>query len=213
MVPADPWYLQVLAVIEAHKDAATIVIALLSTVIALIATVVGPVISLRIAKKQIASGFETQRQQTDTALRVARLNYNALVVSTNRQKWIDNLRDTLAEFLAVARHVAADVRAFRFDLPMVDRIRRMLELSTKAELLLNPLEPDHIAFVERLRELRTAAISRDSAGLGEAESAADADRLDSLVSDLTARAKQILKAEWERVKAGEPERRRTAQQR
>jgi hypothetical protein len=202
---ADPWYLQAFAYLEVHKDGATIVIALLSAAIALVATIVGPVITLLIARKQIASGFETQRQQTDTAIRVARLNFNALVVSTNRQKWIDTLRDTLAEFLAVARHVASDIRSSGFDTAMIDRVRRMLELSTKVELLLNPIEPDHVAFVQRLRELQSAAISRDAVGLGEKESAADADHLDSLVSDLTARAKQILKAEWERVKAGEPE--------
>jgi hypothetical protein len=202
---ADPWYLQAFAFLEVHKDGATTAILLLSATIALIAMVVGPAISLLIAKKQITSGFETQRQQTDTAIRVARLNFNAMVVSTNRQRWIDNLRDTLAEFLAFARSVASHLRARRFGTGLPDQVRRMLELSTKVELFLNPIEPDHVEFVNRLHELQSAAMSRDAASLPTEVLDADAERLDSLVSELTTRAKLILKAEWNRVKDGEPE--------
>jgi hypothetical protein len=208
MPTADPWYVHAFAILETHKDAATIAVALLSTTVALIATVVGPIISMRIAKKQIVSGFETQRQQTDTAIRVARLNFNAMVVSTNRQRWIDNLRDTLAEFLAFARSVASHIRARSFGADVPDQVRRMLELSTKVELFLNPGEPDHMAFVSRLHELQSAALSHDAVSLSSEAPDADADMLDSLVSDLTKRAKVILKAEWDRVKDGEPERQR-----
>jgi hypothetical protein len=203
---ADPWYLQAFAFLEVHKDGATTAILLLSATIALIAMVVGPAISLLIAKKQIASGFETQRQQTDTAIRVARLNFNALVVSTNRQRWIDNLRDTVAELVALQMSVGADLRIGCMDQTVLDRIRRVLELSMKVELFINPNEPAHDGFQTLIHRLQNAAVSRYTMKPGvAAPREADPDSFESLGGELINCAKLILKAEWNRVKAGEPE--------
>jgi hypothetical protein len=58
-----------------------------SLIVAAVAVFVGPLISLRVAKRQ-----------TETALAVAQKQ----VIAPMRQKWIDSLRDRVAEFVSVA---------------------------------------------------------------------------------------------------------------
>lgn len=211
MATPDPWYLQAFAILEAHKDGATIVIALLSTIIALIATIAGPAISVRIAKKQITSGFATQQQQTDTAIRVARLNFNASVVSTSRQKWVDNFRDTVAELVTLQMIVGAALRTGDKDdavlKPALERIGRILGLYVKVELFLDPNEPGHLEFRDLIQRLQSAAVTRYTTNLGvAAPGEAEPNRFESEAGEVILRAQLILNAELNRVRGGEPER-------
>ena len=57
------------------------VVGLVSASTALVASIVGPFITLTVARRQ----------------------YNATVISVSRQKWIETLRDTLAELIALLR--------------------------------------------------------------------------------------------------------------
>jgi hypothetical protein len=63
----------------------------LAAATALAAVVIGPLVTIYATNKQ-----------NETTLRVARDQISASTVSASRQKWIDSLRDTIAEFLAVA---------------------------------------------------------------------------------------------------------------
>src|SRR5262249_28131551 len=57
------------------------VVSLISASTALVASIIGPIVTLTVARRQ----------------------YNATVVSSSRQKWIETLRDTLAELIALIR--------------------------------------------------------------------------------------------------------------
>ena len=57
------------------------VVSLVSACTALVASIIGPVITLTVARRQ----------------------FNATVISTNREKWIETLRDSLAELIALIR--------------------------------------------------------------------------------------------------------------
>jgi hypothetical protein len=57
----------------------SLLISLVSACTALVASVVGPVVTLAVAKRQ----------------------FNANVLSANRQKWIETLRDMLAELISL----------------------------------------------------------------------------------------------------------------
>jgi len=61
-----------------------LLISLVSACTALVASIVGPLVTLTVAKRQI----------------------NANVLSANRQKWIENLREALAELISL---LVADV--------------------------------------------------------------------------------------------------------
>src|SRR5258705_4373335 len=59
----------------------TPVVSLVSASTALVASIIGPIVTLTVARRQ----------------------YNATVVSASRQRWIETLRDTLAELIALIR--------------------------------------------------------------------------------------------------------------
>jgi hypothetical protein len=156
-------------------------ISLISASTALVASVVGPVITLTVARRQ----------------------FNATVISTNRQKWIDTLRDTLAELIALVRgalvvksnwkdkwdHGRGPLNA---DPAMLEKFERIVLAQSKIELLLNPIDADH----QRLYDTIETAISRLRAEKSlEEETEHD-------IRTITGLGQAILKREWQRVKRG-----------
>jgi hypothetical protein len=158
-----------------------LVIGVISACTALVASIVGPVVTLVVAKRQ----------------------FNATVLSANRQKWIETLRDMIAEFVSLL--VAALVVRSRWkdkwdkgrgalaqDAALLEKLQRMVLAQARIRLLLNPTEADH----ERLREAIAVAITRlQSDDSPDADTQAD-------IEAITAQAQAILKREWHRVKLG-----------
>lgn len=146
----------------------------ISALTALVAVVLGPSVSVYLAKRQI----------------------HASVVSSNRQKWIDNLRDLLSEIITSIRilglHRTMDnIQQKEFDA----RLENLVLMETKINLLLNPFEADHKAISETIRK----AIEKLFAG-DELEKRA---AVKELSTSLTSQAQTILKREWRRVKTGD----------
>ena len=158
-----------------------LLISLVSACTALVASVVGPIVTLAVARRQ----------------------FNANVLSANRQKWIETLRDMLAELVSLlvsalvvkaewkdnwdhGRSLIATDRAF------LSKLERIVLVQWKIRLLINPLEPDH---QELYRAIETAFSRLKSAGSHDSESEAD-------IENITRLAQSILKREWERVKRG-----------
>ena len=158
-----------------------LVISVISACTALVASIVGPLVTLTVAKRQI----------------------NASVLSANRQKWIESLRDMLAEFISLL--VAALVVRSRWraawnkgrgavedDPPLLAKLERLVLTQSKIRLLLNPNEGDH----QHLYEAINTAIKRL-----QAEASPD-DETERDIENITKLAQTILKREWQRVKAG-----------
>ena len=158
-----------------------LIISMVSAATALVASIVGPLVTLSVGKRQFA----------------------ATVLSTNRQRWIEQLRDLLAEFIAQLGTVWV-IRAtwqgkwdkglapIAADPARVEKMQRLLLVQWKIRLMLNPTEADHqelYAAVEkaldRLREERSE----------ETETATDIEAISRL-------GQMILKREWQRVKSG-----------
>jgi hypothetical protein len=122
----------------------------------------------------------------------AKLQSRASVVSASRQRWIDALRDDIAEFLTVdAEHKAFDASpSFDPDVNLAsirekDRLlARQMLLLRRVRLRLNPAEDIHNDLLDRMKRLVVAP---------QLESAAASEEVVEL-------AQTILKAEWERVK-------------
>ncbi len=91
--------------------------AMLSAVLAAAATIIGPFLTTRIA-----------RRQTTAAL---------------RQQWIDRLRDDLSEFLSLINHylIYDEIPLETGDEQSL--YRRLTFLESKLQMMVNPKEPDH----------------------------------------------------------------------
>lgn len=114
----------------------------------------------------------------------------AQIVSANRQKWIDAIRDDLAVFL---RKSAVSHRQEWSSAPSTTIIadgeearKEMHLLSLRIRLKLNPKEQPHILFMEMIEELRTTRRPED----------------DDLPDRLAQAGQEIFKSEWERIKRG-----------
>ena len=159
-------------------------ISLLSAATALIAVIVGPIITLRVSRRQIEATVETSNRQI-----------KASVVSSNRQDWINTLRDTISTFQATA--VLLGLRQFNSDLSDTeqhDQMSRASTLRNKLHLLINPEEPDHARLSELADQIMVGVgplAQKDGKPVGE------------LQREMTQLAQQILKREWERVKRGD----------
>ena len=111
-----------------------LVISLVSACTALVASILGPVVALVIAKRQI----------------------NANIVSSNRQRWIESLRDLIAELLSQLVAVlvvktgwkgdwAGGLPAIQSDRSLLEKLERIVLVQSKIRLLINPNEADHQA--------------------------------------------------------------------
>lgn len=152
--------------------------ALLSSLTALVAVIVAPLVQSRVAKRQIW----------------------AATVSANRQAWINLLRDTLATLHAYS----SDVREFRVSgtsdpllaKEVQEKARQATLLLAKLTLFLNPNEQEQqqlLGAVIRLWNISDSTTPNNPKG----------DDWQRAAQEMTALGQQILKSEWERVKRGD----------
>ena len=147
-------------------------ISILSLCVAGLAVFFGPIVSIRITKKQILSATRTSEKQ---------------IISPIRQAWINELRIIISELTAKAAHYWAAGYEERED----EEYYRITELEHKLRLYINPNEEDHSELLEKVNTM-TNAIGADNAKkdkvFWEAHEA------------VMIKSQQILKREWERVK-------------
>ncbi len=137
-------------------------------------------------------------------LRMARAQIRATVVSSNRQRWIETLRDLIAAFCAQVI-AAAPVRAQILgeagilqttDPELLTKIEEIVRTFTKIRLLINPSEADHRALIDILMRivatLRTAPLDTT---IGTS--------IDEHIETVVTVSQVILKREWARVKTGQ----------
>ena len=136
--------------------------------------------------------------------RIARFEFRTNVLSVNRQKWIDTMRDLVAS-LNSQLLIAAALRQtmnepsgilIARDPELSRRVENLLRTVSKIELMLNPLEQDH----QQLNVLMKEAIDQLRSPLLED---GVEDRVEALSRDITQVLQRILKQEWARVKRGE----------
>jgi hypothetical protein len=158
-----------------------VLISLVSALTALVASVIGPFVTVGVAKRQI----------------------QASVVSANRHKWISELRDMVAELVSLMTAVVV-VRS-RYKGPwnrglgvleenpeLIDKVERITLVQWKIRLLLNPAEAPSLELHQRIWDTFKALQqeSWDEAALMEG------------IESITRLTQDILKHEWQRVKAG-----------
>jgi hypothetical protein len=156
-------------------------ISLLTATTALVASVMGPFVTLAVARRQ----------------------FRANVISTNRQKWIDTFRDRVSELLSLmnaAQLIKRDTaEAWRgglgpaASLGITDKFERAFMALSEVRLLTKESDPEH----QRLNEaLATALAHLQHDELRDAQ-------IDACIDDIVALGRTIIRHEWSRVKRGE----------
>jgi hypothetical protein len=159
-------------------DALTI--AFVTACTALISAVVGPAVSYVVARRQI----------------------RASVISTNRERWTEALRDSVAEYVAllisasmVKLTIAQDpLKALGEDHALLQVFERTVLVKNKIMLLTNPNERRYMELCSVVEATYQSLISDDPQDLPKIHSASEA---------ITRAAREVLKAEWIRVKRGD----------
>ncbi len=142
----------------------------LSMLVALCAVIIGPVVTFKVAKRQI--------------------------ISPIRQKWIDELRELMSQFLSESRKVivlSEGCGLLNADTTDEPTFQKLLYFEQKLGLMLNPNEGRHSDLVNLVHAIT------DDVQHGGGNLIKFGKRLD----DATKLCQKILKHEWERVKSGD----------
>jgi hypothetical protein len=136
--------------------------------------------------------------------RIAQTEFKANVLSVNRQKWVEAMRDLVASLnsqlltTAVVRHTLREPTGIVIsrDPEWFRRVENLLRTVSKIELMLNPLEHDHQQLKNLMRE-----------GIDELRSPSlehcIEESIEAISRDIIQVSQGILKREWVRVKRGE----------
>jgi hypothetical protein len=158
-------------------------IPVLSLVVAALAVFISPLVSFFISRRQVKNSLELNQRQTDSSLAVA----NKQIVAPMRQKWINDLRDLIAELASDSLHY------FRagHDFEGYKNFQRLTFLESKIQLMLNPNEEDHQKLEWMIAEMLKALQSGGEQG-----------RADFIAThpEVMKFSRQVFKREWNRVK-------------
>src|SRR4051794_18739882 len=159
-------------------DALTV--AFISACTTLLASVAAPMVSLLVARQQI----------------------RASVISNNRERWVEALRDCAAEYvglllsLALVKQTTAPGQSVTIgtDGVLLQAAERLVLAKNKIMLMLNPSKRSHAQLRDAVEASYLALVSDESPSLTKLR--ADAETI-------THAARAVLRAEWERVKRGD----------
>ena len=152
-------------------------ISVLSLLIALLAVLVGPIVSWLIAKRQAQITLSIAKRHT---------------ISPIRQEWIDKLRKRVAEIMSTShQYFVAHQGDPSEQGKMIDDepFRKRLFLYREIELMLNPDEDDHKQLLSQLDKISFA--------IGELKTI---NEFSKAMKEATRLAQKIFKDEWTRVK-------------
>jgi hypothetical protein len=165
---------------------------IISQVATAAAAIIAIVASYRSSSRQLNASKEIALRQIDASRDQVNRQVASAVLSANRQAWINDLRTTLAQFIAAVHHSTSalllppDQRDFN---RIADGQRECYLYLTRIRLLINGQEEDHRNLVILANSMYDAVVGASRPKIMEIESA------------LVLHAQSILKREWERVKA------------
>ena len=136
------------------------------------------------------------------SISVARRQFKASVISNNRERWIEALREAIAEYISlatsaalIARHATAvnDQRLYA-DEEMRKTAERIMLVRTKIVLMTNPTKIGHRDLCQSIDVVHRALV---------ASQVMDPERWRSQLDAITLSGHAVLEAEWGRVKRGD----------
>lgn len=160
-----------------------------SAIIAALAVIVSAIITIKVTKSQINSARELLKEEVSNQAESALLQVRANVISSNRQDWINSLRNEVSAFVAdsviassmLSQKVGDSVGALELMKAILLRIQ-------KVRLLLNPSESEHNELVLAMQDVFTNLRN-------------DKYDITSSNNKIIEISQGVLKKEWERVKS------------
>jgi hypothetical protein len=155
-------------------------IAFVTACTALVSAVVGPLVSYVVARRQI----------------------RASVISSNRERWTEALRDSVAEYVAlvlsaslVKQAMGRDaLKAMSEDHALLQIVERTILIKNKIMLMTNPNESRYAELCNVVEATYQTLISDDPEVHAKIHTDSEA---------ITRAGREVLKAEWARVKRGD----------
>lgn len=148
-----------------------------------------------LANEQLKKTIETAKEQIATDLKIASQTLNAQVLSKNRQDWINELRELIAQFLCAVTDFRSEWANqmnngshFNENDLVVSLKTKMNYTAYKIELMLNPEEEDTKSVIALLNSINSDLM------------ASSASKLKESIDELKKVVKTKLKHEWNRVK-------------
>lgn len=155
-------------------------IAYVTACTAVIAAVAGPTVSLLVARQQM----------------------RATLISTNRERWAEALRDLLAEYVSLVLSGSIRRQVLEQDLPvalsensaLMPTAERVALVKSKILLMIDPGDAKQRELCRAVEDAYHALVSKDRPELTRMRDEAEA---------ITRAGRAVLKVEWHRVKRGD----------
>jgi uncharacterized membrane protein len=136
------------------------------------------------------------------SISVARRQFKASVISNNRERWIEALRDAISEYIAIVTTVvlmARHVRSADGDIDLADQeilkaIERIVLVRSKIMLMTNPTKDHHRDLCQCVEAVHQALVSKKRL---------DPEQWRSHLDAITRAGHTVLGIEWARVKRGD----------
>jgi hypothetical protein len=160
--------------------------------------------TLFLSNRQIKASKESIDKQIKTSKEIAQIELNKSVKSLNRQQWINSLRDSVSEYIALLETFNAEFqnakKLNKLEIFLTEQSYALdiRKLGVKIELMLNPNEEKSKIFLKNFMELSVLIFNNCQKDAGPFDN--DKYLLNKYqIFDIL---KSILKEEWERVKKG-----------
>jgi hypothetical protein len=136
------------------------------------------------------------------SISVARRQFKASVISNNRERWIEALRDAIAEYIAVVTSAALMARRAKVvngeiiyaDEEMLKIAERIVLVRSKIILMTNPTKNCHRDLCQSIEVVHRALVANRHM---------DLEMWRSHLNAITLAGHTVLEAEWARVKRGD----------
>ena len=136
------------------------------------------------------------------SLLVARQQFRASLISGNREKWSEELRDLLAEYVGLVLIASIKRHAMHQDLPLalsadsglLPTAERIAVVKSKILLMINPNEASHAELSRAVEAAYQVLISKECPQLTSIRAESE---------EITRIGRAVLNAEWHRVKRGD----------
>jgi hypothetical protein len=153
-----------------------------------VGAIASPIAAYLVAMKNVSGVLKSAERQIKSAQELAAKQVRSSVVSANRQKWLDELRADIAEFVAEFVATRSKGSAQQAVAERAEQGRKIHLRYVKIQLRLNPDRPEQAAILAALDAL-VADVNGSNA--------------DQLLQTLTRATQSLAQSVWRQVKSGD----------
>lgn len=151
-------------------------------------SILGPLAAYLIAVTNIKALFKNTRSQIRSTTEVAKLQIHSNVISQNRQKWVDALREDLSAFVTELEVIKEKIRNSTSTPTNLQELSKGLFLVyNRLRFRLNPDKQDHVDIIKCMENILSDVTASDVRAKSE---------------NLVLLGQRLIRKEWVRIKSG-----------